>query len=87
MDIVQDYCDEDSSVVGVIIINFKSSNVLPKEVFNKGIPQKPAIYVVTQEDGEQIIDFFNTQVDEEGIKLKVYAENDVDSALTSMCLS
>ena len=55
-----------------------SSNFLPGEILNRGVPQKPPIYVVTQEDGELILEFFNTQVDDGEIKVKVLAENDVD---------
>ena len=84
VDVVEEHCDEDSNVVGLIIINFMSSNFLPSEILNRGMPQKPPIYVVTQEDGEQIIEFFNTQVNDGDIKVKVLAENDVDSMTSGL---
>jgi len=78
VDVVEEHCDEESNVIGLIIINFMSSNFLPGEILNRGMPQKPPIYVVTREDGEQILEFFSTQVDDGDIKVKVLAENDVD---------
>lgn len=91
MDVVQEHCDEASKVVGLIVINFMSSNFLPGKILIKGIPQKPPMYVVTQEDGEQIIEFFKAEVDVGDIKVKVVAENEVDSVNTGpksvfMCL-
>ena len=88
LDVVKEYCDVDPNVVGLIVVNFTPSNFLPVEILERGIPKRPPICVVSLEDGERIVDFFNTQVNDMDVKVAILAESNVDSGssgLKSMC--
>ena len=79
VDVVEEQCYVKSDVIGLIIINYNSSIYLSKEMFKKGVPKKPPMYVVALEDGEQIVEFFNTKVDDGDMMVKVLVDSDVDS--------
>ena len=76
--VVEECCEEEANVVGLIIVNFEKSCYLSDKILKNGIPQAPPIYVVAVEDGEQIFDFISAQVSMGDAQVKVLVESVVD---------
>jgi len=83
-EVVEECCEDESNVVGLIIVNFEKSYYLPNNVLKNGVPQAPPIYVVSVGDGEQIFDFINAQVDVGDAQVRVLVESVVDSVNLGM---
>ena len=77
--VVEECCEEEANIVGLIIVNSEKSCYLPDEILKNGIPQVPPIYVVSVEDGEDIFDFISAQVSEGDAQVRVLVESVVDS--------
>ena len=86
LDVVEKHCGDDPTIVGLILVNFTPSNLLPFEILSRGIPPKPPICVVSLEDGERIADFFSSKVDDMDVQVAILADSNVDSGLKSMCV-
>ena len=82
--VVEECCEDESNVVGLIIVNFEKNCFLPDEILKNGIPQAPPIYVVSVEDGEQIFDFISAQVNVGNTQVRVLVESVVDSESAGM---
>jgi len=77
-DVVDECCEEEDNVVGLIIANYERSCFLPDEILKNGIPKAPPIYVVSVDDGGQILDFLSAQVNMGDVQVKVVIESIVD---------
>ena len=78
-DVVKKHCDNKPNIVGLIILHYLPSNFLSNDLLKEGIPQKPPIYVVSCEDGEDIIHLDAFNVNEGDLKVRVKVESEVDA--------
>jgi len=78
LEVVEECCEDEANVVGLIVVNFQKSCFLPDDILKNGVPQVPPIYVVSVEDGEQLLDFMSAQVNEGDVQVKVLVENTLD---------
>lgn len=74
--VVEKHFANKPNVVGLVIINFTSSNFLSNEILKGGIPNIPPIYVVSCEDGEHIVDLDAFNVNEGDLKIRVQVSSD-----------
>ena len=84
LEVVEECCEDESNVVGLIIVNFEKSYYLPDKILKNGVPQAPPIYVVSVEGGEQIFDFINAQTNVGDAQVRVLVESVVDPESTGL---
>jgi len=77
-DVVKKCCDNKPNVVGLIIVHYLPSNFLSTELLKEGVPQKPPIYVVSCDDGEDIMHLDAFNVNEGDLKVRMTVESEVD---------